>query len=452
MDTENFIESIYRELEEKHLDFIDLYRNFGNQKVSEIFSTVHFNLLIEIKSLNTKLPTEEYTAYYHAEDSRSLLYIFEIIERLQKNLEDTEYKFKLDDYYDEKIKLCKTFINKYYGSEIPRHVEKIELYYTIPIFVFAENQIVKKNKSSYQLKLIGSGSYANVFEYKDEDYNEKFVLKRLKKNATEKDLIRFKQEYRLMKSNPHPNIVRVYKYFDDNSYTMDYCGTSLKKFIDSNNTKLTNEQRKNLIYQLLDGIKFLHDRGLYHRDISYNNVLIDTKCDDLLFLKISDFGLIKDENNKITSSDSSIKGTFIDPCLEKFENYNAQNDIYALGMMINYIYFGKQNISTGSTKMHNIISKCVTTNLSERYKTVNEIIKDLTNNNDCDIKQIKLNIIENLKNYSANDLPSICESLGLKSGTQQEAYKSKSSYIRRRIAALDNEETVELEKKITNLI
>lgn len=456
MRTENFIESIFRELPEHHLDYIELYSNMGNQKFTEILSTVHFELVEELKLLNLRLPTHNEPSYYHATDSRRLLAVFEIIERLQTNLKSTQYEFSLDKYYDEKIKLCKEFIVQYRGSTIPPNTSKIELYYTIAIFIIKENNnFNKKNKSSYATKFIGAGSYANVYKYKDEDYDEVFVLKKLKKDVSEKDLTRFKQEYHLMKTNPHPNIVKVFRYFDNNSYTMDYCGTSLKKFIDANNTKLSIEQRKDLIIQLLEGVKFLHNKGLYHRDISYNNILIDSKYDKL-FLKISDFGLTKDVNNKITSTDSSIKGTYIDPCLDKFENYNAQNDIYALGMMINYIYFGKQNISTGSTKIHKVISKCIINDLSARYKTVDEIIKDLFSNSitedefysKIEIQKLKSEIIEHLSNCSANDLPSICEGLGLKSGTTEESYKSKVGYVFRRIATLTKAETVDLVLKI----
>lgn len=456
MHTENFIESIYRELAELHLDYIELYNDFNNQKLSEILSTLHFDLIEELRSLNSRLPTREESSYYHAADSRRLLSVFEIIERLQINLEQTKYKFDLDKYYNDTINNCKEFIVQYRGSTIPPNTKKIELYYTIPIFIIKENNnINKKNKSSYATKFIGAGSYANVYKYKDEDYDEVFVLKKLKKDVSEKDLTRFKQEYHLMKTNPHPNIVRVFRYFDNNSYTMDYCGTSLKKFIDTNNTKLSVEQREDLILQLLEGIKFLHNKGLYHRDISYNNILIDSKYDKL-FLKISDFGLIKDENNKITSTDSSIKGTYIDPCLDKFENYNAQNDIYALGMMINYIYFGKQNISNGTTKVHKVISKCIINDLSARYKNVDEIINDLVINtlteeefySKIDVQKLKSEITEHLSNCSANDLPSICEGLGLKSGTLDESYKSKAGYVFRRIATLSKEDTVNLVLKI----
>lgn len=460
MTIENFIENIYREFNDsaRSNEYKDLYSEVKNEKLQIIFSTLQDILISEFKLMNTRLPTTNETSYFWAENSRSLLNAFDMIDRMKSTFKNTEYEFKVTNYYDSIISYCKEFLKQYKGSIIPENTEKIELYYTIPIFEVTNNKfIVKRNKSSFNLQLIGEGSYAKVFKYKDEDYDEFFVIKKLKNSATDREILRFKQEYILMKQNPHPNIVKVYKYFENNSYTMDYCGISLKKFIDKNNTKLLIPQRLDLISQLLDTMRFLHNKGLYHRDISYNNILIDSKFDKL-FLKISDFGLTKDENNKITSEDSSIKGTYIDPCLDKFENYNVQNDIYALGMMINYIYFGKQNISTGTTKVHKVISKCIINDLSVRYKTVDEIIKDLFSNaatedefySKIDIQKLKSEITEHLSKCSANDLPNICEGLGLKSGTTEESYKSKAGYVFRRIATLTKAETIDLVLKIND--
>lgn len=454
---ENTIENIYKNLGIRIYDeFDELYANVEHEVLRTIMSSLHYIIITEFRAMNTRLPTAMCEAHFWAQNSRNLLDAIEISLSLERKLKNTKYSITIDKYYKDLMLSCREFLSISGGSSIPAKMDKVDLYYTIPIFkIESANVITKKNGSTYKLQPIGSGSYANVSKYFDEDYNEIFVLKKLKNNTSEKDLIRFKQEFELMKTNPHPNIVKVFKYFDNNSYTMEFCGVSLKKFIDKNNTKLSIEQRLDLISQLLEGIKFLHNKGLYHRDISYNNILIDSKYDKL-FLKISDFGLTKDENNKITCEDSSIKGTYIDPCLEKFENYNIQNDIYALGMMINYIYFGKQNISTGSTKVHKVISKCIINDLSARYKTVDEIINDLFSNtmsedefySKIDIQKLKSEITEYLSSFSANDLPSICEGLGLKFGTIDESYKSKAGYVFRRIATLTKPETVDLVLKI----
>ena len=114
MHTENFIESIYRELAELHLDYIELYNDFNNQKLSEILSTLHFNLIEELRSLNSRLPTRQESSYYHAADSRRLLSVFEIIERLQINLEQTKYKFDLDTPFEKYPETKVVMVNRDY--------------------------------------------------------------------------------------------------------------------------------------------------------------------------------------------------------------------------------------------------------------------------------------------------------------------------------------------------
>ena len=71
-----------------------------------------------------------------------------------------------------------------------------------------ETNIQEKRK----LNLIGEGSYANVYSYKDKLSNNKLALKKLKENVEEKEMTRFKKEYEYMKGLHHPNILEVYKF------------------------------------------------------------------------------------------------------------------------------------------------------------------------------------------------------------------------------------------------
>ena len=65
---------------------------------------------------------------------------------------------------------------------------------------------------AYELKQIGSGSYANVYKYKDTFYNRQFVLKRAKKDLSTKEIQRFKREYEEMQEFSSPYILEVYCY------------------------------------------------------------------------------------------------------------------------------------------------------------------------------------------------------------------------------------------------
>lgn len=132
---ENTIETVYRELENiLDVEYMQLYTGFSNEKLQLIFSTLHSNLTNLFTKMNTRLPTGNETDYYWADDSRALIKCFGLIAYLENGLQNTMYAFKLDQYYESVIKKCQKFLCKTYGSTIPAHMEKIELYYTIPVF------------------------------------------------------------------------------------------------------------------------------------------------------------------------------------------------------------------------------------------------------------------------------------------------------------------------------
>lgn len=248
-----------------------------------------------------------------------------------------------------------------------------------------------------------------------------------------------------MKQYHYPYIVTVYGFDESTkSYTMEYCPFNLDVFIRKNNTKLLFNQRKKIAIQFLKGLKYLHKNGILHRDISYKNILIQ-RYDDIIIAKISDFGLAKDDRQLITSSDSSLKGTIIDPCLETFKSYDIQNEIYVVGFILWYIFTGKKNFKFTNTAISSIVSKCITSNKEERYLNISELMNDIQKIINIDdaplvpmgIIEVKNKIINALSDFSANELPDICVSIGLKEGSVQEAFQSKKQYVSKRLHRFD---------------
>lgn len=157
------------------------------------------------------------------------------------------------------------------------------------------------------LHLIGEGSYALVYYYKDDFYDKKIALKRAKKDLTSKELERFKREFDELKSFKSPYIIDVYSYNAENrEYTMEYMDSNLYDFIRANNDKLTITKRKNYVYQVLKAFKYIHSKGRLHRDINPKNILIKI-YDDVPVVKISDFGLIKQEESTLTTVNTDFK-------------------------------------------------------------------------------------------------------------------------------------------------
>ena len=90
-----------------------------------------------------------------------------------------------------------------------------------------------------------------------------------------------------------------------------------------------------------------------------------------------DFGIAKNNNElRRTRVFTRVKGTLIDPSLELFSKYNEQNDIYGLGIIINFINYGTDAIIQDKSDVANIVNRCMDIDLTKRYHYVSEIIKD----------------------------------------------------------------------------
>jgi len=113
-DISNFIEAQYIELHESkslNTDYQQLYKDFKNSKLIDIFSSLHHLITISYRSMNSRLPTLGIkTDYYWAQNSKELLNCINIANDMQKKLMGTEYSFYFDVYYDNLFKKSKSFL------------------------------------------------------------------------------------------------------------------------------------------------------------------------------------------------------------------------------------------------------------------------------------------------------------------------------------------------------
>lgn len=380
MTIENYIEGQYRKLAQNlDIEFKDLYKPFSNQKLVEIFSTVHHMFVEHYGAMNSRLPTGENPAHFWAHNSRQLILAIDVIRGLERALKNSSDAFELDAYYEEVVQKSQGFLSSSGGSEIPAHMETIMLYYTEPIFVKKDMVSITaaQNPRSAPLKLIGRGSYAQVFVYRDSFYHRKFVVKRANKDISQKDLRRFKQEYEQMAALNSPYIVDVFAYDETkNQYVMEYMDFSLESFIEKHNDSLSKDERKSIMNQVLRGLKYIHSKGLLHRDISPKNVLIKN-YEDVRVVKIADFGLVKIPDLTLTAANTEIKGYFNDPALavEGFHNYGIQHETYAITRLMYYVLTGKTNTSSiRNPIIKSFVEKGLSTDKSKRFQSVDEII------------------------------------------------------------------------------
>lgn len=175
-----------------------------------------------------------------------------------------------------------------------------------------------------------------------------------------------------------PYVVEVYNYNDiRKEYIMEYMDTTLYTYIEKNNSILDIPARKSIGLQILKAFSYIHSKSLLHRDISPNNVLIK-KYDDVVVIKVSDFGLVRIPNSDLTSLQTEVKGCFNDPSLqiEGFNNYSLVHEIYALTRLLYFVMTGKTNLNNVKNNMLKcFLEKGTSAIKSNRFQSLEELSK-----------------------------------------------------------------------------
>lgn len=351
--------------------YLTLYKE--DPPLNAIFASFHSRLNELFHFLNVK---QDRGGHYNAEQSRELLDLLSEIREVRTTLARVSIKLDTNAEYQAAIDECSAFLVRSGGSPIPEGlkmpIERFEPVFSSPDDVSRPDSARVNLPKPVQ---VGEGAFALVYKYTDEVYGFKVAMKVAKRNISTRDLERFNKEFGIMKSLSFPYIVDVYSYDNEkNQYTMEYCDSTLDAYIRANNDKMTWSTRKRVALQFLYAINYLHLKNVMHRDISRRNVLIKQYDLGAVVVKLSDFGLYKGEGSEYTQVDSSLKGTIIDPTLSTFKDFDYTNDIYAVGLILTYIFTGKAPLNSASGAVELIVAKCTDYVVANRFASVVEII------------------------------------------------------------------------------
>lgn len=368
-------------------DIYEMYSFVSNDDLRKLLATFHTNLNKWITILNNDIRTiydeggqlKYCGGYFHAQDSRDYLDLIERIDALRSKLKSSKYEFRLcKDTYDDFIRRTRRFVVKSGGSTIPEGFEPVETEDLSPVFELVNGvAISRENKKIYaSLKSVGEGSYARVFSYVDPTYNIPIILKRALSTLDNKEIKRFKQEFQILKSLHSPYIVQAFAYNESaNEYTMECMDETLYQYILKNNTSLSLKERKGIIAQICKGLEYIHGKNILHRDISLVNIFVK-HYEDVNVIKLGDFGLVKNPENRLTSLQTEVKGSLNDPDLVNvgFANYEIRHETFALTRVCYFVLTGRTNISKqkeGAIKK--FWNKGTNTDINQRFKSVEEL-------------------------------------------------------------------------------
>jgi serine/threonine protein kinase len=152
--------------------------------------------------------------------------------------------------------------------------------------------------SGYQIeRVIGRGGMGTVYLAKQLSLDRRVALKVMSKRwATDPVFVaRFTREAFAAAQLSHPNIVQIHDIGEADGarfFSMEYVrGESLADLV-RRRGKLDVETAVGYVLQAARGLKHAHDRGMIHRDVKPDNLLIDTQG----LIKVADLGLVKTPN------------------------------------------------------------------------------------------------------------------------------------------------------------
>ncbi|MBE6608855.1 MAG: Stk1 family PASTA domain-containing Ser/Thr kinase, partial [Ruminococcaceae bacterium] len=197
----------------------------------------------------------------------------------------------------------------------------------------------------YEIKeILGIGGMAVVFRAYDKRDERDIAIKILKEEALsdENAFECFDSESRAISMLSHPNIRKIYDISMTGEYkylTMEYLdGPTLKSYVKSKGS-LSHEEALDFITQILDALDHTHSKGIVHRDIKPQNVIVVSDNT----IKLTDFGIAKQYDPHVTEPDDKGVGTvyYISPEQARGQNIDARGDIYSVGIMLYELICGK---------------------------------------------------------------------------------------------------------------
>ena len=249
---------------------------------------------------------------------------------------------------------------------------------------------------------IGAGGMSDVYKAKDTTLGRYVAIKVLKSEFSEdvNFVTKFRTEASSAAGVEHPNIVNIYDVGSENEFhyiVMEYVeGITLKTYIEKKG-QLSFKEAVSIAIQVGRGIEAAHNKGIIHRDIKPQNIIISTEGK----VKVTDFGIAKAATSNTINSDVMGSVHYTSPEQARNGYVDGKSDIYSLGIVMYEMVTGRVPFNGDTTvavaiqhlqeemespktyapdlpiSMEKIILKCTQKNPDRRYESITALLSDL---------------------------------------------------------------------------
>ena len=249
---------------------------------------------------------------------------------------------------------------------------------------------------------VGSGGMSDVYRAKDHILGREVAIKILKQefSVDATFVAKFRTEAQSAAGLEHPNIVNIYDVGSENGMyfiVMEYVeGITLKTYIEKKG-QLNFKEAISIAIQVGRGIEAAHQKGIIHRDIKPQNIIISTEGK----VKVTDFGIARAASSNTIHADVMGSVHYSSPEQARNGFVDGKSDIYSLGIVMYEMVTGRVPFDGDNTvaiaiqhlqeemvapsayapdlpiSLERIIMKATMKSPDRRYNTISDLLMDL---------------------------------------------------------------------------
>ncbi|KAJ3683006.1 hypothetical protein LUZ60_013233 [Juncus effusus] len=222
--------------------------------------------------------------------------------------------------------------------------------------LIASSPRVKRRVGKYELgRTIGEGTFAKVRFARNTETDEPVAIKIIDKEKILKHKLveQIKREISIMKKIKHPYVVQLHEVMGSKTkifLVLEYVTGGELFDIIANHGRMREDEARKYFQQLINAVDYCHSRGVYHRDLKLENLLLEAGGN----LKVTDFGLSALSQQQLTGDGllhtSCGTPNYVAPEVLEDRGYDgAMADVWSCGVILfvllaGYLPFDDENL------------------------------------------------------------------------------------------------------------
>ncbi|XP_021071395.1 serine/threonine-protein kinase MAK isoform X1 [Mus pahari] len=207
------------------------------------------------------------------------------------------------------------------------------------------------------MKQLGDGTYGSVLMGKSNESGELVAIKRMKRKFYSWDECMNLREVKSLKKLNHANVIKLKEVIRENDhlyFIFEYMKENLYQLMKDRNKLFPESVIRNIMYQILQGLAFIHKHGFFHRDMKPENLL----CMGPELVKIADFGLARELRSQPPYTDYVSTRWYRAPeVLLRSSVYSSPIDVWAVGSIMAELYTFRP-LFPGTSEVDEIFKIC----------------------------------------------------------------------------------------------